>query len=67
MLFKKEWLLFESENSSVKPNNPHIHERFATFVQFLSHMKINITVPMSFSFFYGIFQLDLNNKKIANK
>lgn len=34
LIFKKGCVLFESENNSVKPNNPHINERFVMFVQF---------------------------------
>lgn len=50
LLFKKEWVLFESEDNSVKPNNPRLNERFAMFVQFLTQWKINITAPINFSF-----------------
>lgn len=48
LLFKKEWVLFESENNSVKANNPCVNERFAAFGQFLTQWKINITAPFSF-------------------
>lgn len=59
---------FESENNSVKQNNPSINKRSVMLVQLLTQWKINVTVPISLSFLqYGIVQLDLNNKKIVNK
>jgi len=49
-IFKKEWILSESENNSVKPNNSRVNKMFATFVQFLTQWKIDITAPIIFSF-----------------